>query len=573
MENKNTGNNLEQSAYTSEPQTVPEDNFVEKRDSNSISELQKNLPLPEEPKAVPLPSNQEMQEETEESLQQQERLKKLESEITRNTGKKPTKVELQYAMLKTLEQEEEKARQAQETEDADTQLENQAENARIQKALEMYEETKSKYAERGLPFEVDENFETLIAQREQEAQAAAEQAEDKRRAELEHQKALEEQKRRDEIEAEKKLIKIQENKEQAEKEVAAESIVKQQEDQLQLQSNLEREDEAVNFTNFDGYWDSRTTGQKILTGIGMFLGALGGAGNEEAAFGIINKAIERNIEEKIRRQEINRENYWKEREHSLKVAKHKLDTINSKVQNKLTQAQTLKLSAEIDNEINKAYNSRLINAKLSANKPLTKEEVFNLSSANESVEPNRFIAVGEMPNPTTGFAEPVFAYAPTGGEEELKKAKEAVIVGNKAAEDLNRLLEISEQPLGGAFDVFTARPQAQAIVQSLIGNLRLELFGPGVLTDMEQKIARDIVRDPTKIFSLKKANQSSINYMIQKMRYGVRERLRSVGVSIPPSKNEANIQKLIKKGGLTRAKAINSLIRNNKWQQESTTGY
>jgi hypothetical protein len=91
----------------------------------------------------------------------------------------------------------------------------------------------------------------------------------------------------------------------------------------------------------------------------------------------------------------------------------------------------------------------------------------------------------------------------------------------------------------------TAVRRAGTLQQAVIGNLRILLFGPGVITDNERAIAERIIPDPSDVFTLASANRAALETMKDKVKFAMRDRVRAAGGRLPLTPNEANTKKLM----------------------------
>ena len=539
---------------------------------NPADMLTEGLPIPTADPNTPLPSTEQNQQDT---IEEQQRQAKIQADLDKKrnemlsqtrTGvasKEITDLEAQSEILQDIKRKE--ADEARIKSDED--LDRLAEKAKTDALINEYKNLKQEYTQRGLDFKTDPALEALLAEQEQVQEATQQQAIEAQQQQLIEEQQKEQMKEEMAVQAEKVAIKQEAiNQKAIQKAVVEESLADQRQN-FDLQKKMEEEDKSQDFTNYSEFWESRSTGQKILAGIALFLGSAGGrSGN--SALKVLNDSIERNIQAK----NTAKEEYWKQKEYGLKVTAEEIKRMGANTANDALKLKYAQLNQELMKEAQKAHNMRAINERLSQSRPLTSEEVFDLRSVNPDLEVDRFVTVGETIDPVTGVAKPKFMYAPTGGKEDLKKLREVLLAGQKSSNDLKTLQEIADMPFGGAFDLFKARPIAAAAVQSLIGNMRIDLFGPGILTDMEMKIAQNMIRNPTKVMSIAEANKNSLNFMAQKVVFGVREKMKQVGIQPPPSENDKNIAALMK-AGLPKAEAINTLIKSNKWKKDSLTGF
>lgn len=113
------------------------------------------------------------------------------------------------------------------------------------------------------------------------------------------------------------------------------------------------------------------------------------------------------------------------------------------------------------------------------------------------------------------------------------------------------------------------KAQAKTLRESLKGALRLEIFGPGVMTDTERKIADQVVGDPNKLFTMDKTEIAKLETLMGKLSYGIRQRLRRSGLNFPPSQNEQRIKQLLalrkqKDIPQNRKKIVDDLVRSQQ---------
>ncbi len=87
--------------------------------------------------------------------------------------------------------------------------------------------------------------------------------------------------------------------------------------------------------------------------------------------------------------------------------------------------------------------------------------------------------------------------------------------------------------------------EAQSLRDRLVGKLRIEFFGPGVMTDSERAQAKKILGDPNALLTTDSREKPKILKLIMKLNYGVRDKLRRDGVAIPKTPNDLRIQQML----------------------------
>lgn len=347
---------------------MPDKNFVEQKEQPNIADqITEGFGLPKQSEDVPMPSTKEAQEGTERSKEFKDRIRKKQSQIKRNFGKEPSFSEAQHMVIEDIKTDEEKRKTKEAQQIALDKQKFDKEKAQKEQRLQKYIEGKE-FAEQNpdlVPnFEVDKEMEEMLAQREVEANQAEQQASERLQEELQKKQQMEALAEQQEVEKEKEVIQKQERVVKAQEQRALEKAVETQQDEQKIEEKFAEEDSRVDFTNFDEYWESRSTGQKILTGIGMFLGVFGGAKN--GAVEVINKAIEDNIAAK----KVAKEEYWREKEHNLKVIDSKLKQERNKIQNEKTKTEIEKLRLELDNIRQNARNQRKLQESLKSGRKI-----------------------------------------------------------------------------------------------------------------------------------------------------------------------------------------------------------
>tara|TARA_R100001510_G_C7653888_1_gene212401 strand:- start:696 stop:3230 length:2535 start_codon:yes stop_codon:yes gene_type:complete len=166
-------------------------------------------------------------------------------------------------------------------------------------------------------------------------------------------------------------------------------------------------------------------------------------------------------------------------------------------------------------------------------------------------------------------------YRVKGGVSRANKVKEYVSDAQDSLDGLNELLTyvdkvtIFEQ---GALNPFAAilsedRAKADSLRDRLVGKLRIEFFGPGVMTDQERAQAKKILGDPNAFFTTDVREKAKIRSLIMKLNYGVRNKLRADGVPLPASPNDLRIKQMLGRRRLSdnaanRVKVIDGLIQS-----------
>lgn len=190
---------------------------------------------------------------------------------------------------------------------------------------------------------------------------------------------------------------------------------------------------------------------------------------------------------------------------------------------------------------------------------MQKQNLAQKVSGEEGITEQEFRAM-QLGKDTKEFAKNAVVLADgryrfANNPETAKKLTNEILPNtNSALKGVRELEQLTEEFLGGALDITDARAKAKVLQQSLVGNLRLELFGPGVLTDAEQKIAKEIIANPATIFSLRGAAKTSLKTLKEKLIYSTKQRLSKAGIKAPKSENERLLDQKLEQFKAAKAK-------------------
>jgi hypothetical protein len=97
--------------------------------------------------------------------------------------------------------------------------------------------------------------------------------------------------------------------------------------------------------------------------------------------------------------------------------------------------------------------------------------------------------------------------------------------------DLGRLIEIANM---GATAQQTRQIKAEAdqLARTVQGAMRLDILGPGTVTDSDRKMLESIVRNPTDIFSLSSSNKKALEGLLSRATNGITTRAQSLGLQV-----------------------------------------
>ncbi len=159
-------------------------------------------------------------------------------------------------------------------------------------------------------------------------------------------------------------------------------------------------------------------------------------------------------------------------------------------------------------------------------------------------------------------------YFVRGGVTNLRKVKEYVADTQDSIDGLNDLYSYFDKVsmVNQALPIFSIdAAEAQSLRDRLVGKLRIEFFGPGVMTDNERAQAKKILGDPNALFATDSREKAKVLKIIMKLNYGVRDKLRRDGVAVPKTRNDQVIEQIVRSRKLSdnpknRRDVINGLI-------------
>ena len=97
--------------------------------------------------------------------------------------------------------------------------------------------------------------------------------------------------------------------------------------------------------------------------------------------------------------------------------------------------------------------------------------------------------------------------------------------------NIQRLLEIAQ--MGKATQQTPEiKAEAEQLARAAQGALRLDIIGPGTVTDNDRKLLENIVRNPTDIFSLQSSNVKSLKSLLERAGSGIESKAKSIGLEV-----------------------------------------
>ena len=190
---------------------------------------------------------------------------------------------------------------------------------------------------------------------------------------------------------------------------------------------------------------------------------------------------------------------------------------------------------------------------------------FGVTNPQAEALDKLLIAAGKLPRVSTQAIPGVGTLVNVGGEEKLVEAKQpsftditkqkaltidypefsGVAPTEKEAADfreqysnvdqsrknIGRLIEIAKMGKIAQQDPMI-KSEAEQLARAAQGALRLDIIGPGTVTDRDRALLESIVRNPTDIFSLQSSNIKSLNSLLERAGGGLQSKAKALGLEV-----------------------------------------
>jgi hypothetical protein len=176
-------------------------------------------------------------------------------------------------------------------------------------------------------------------------------------------------------------------------------------------------------------------------------------------------------------------------------------------------------------------------------RPTRVEQVGNLGSVIRFGDKEQFV-----PNPKTDIGDilkvrgltiksPEFrGQAPT--EAEAKDFREQYSNVLDSRRSIKRLIEIAQ--MGKAQQQTPEiKAEAEQLAIGAQGALRLEILGPGTVTEPDREILKSIVPNPTRIFSLQSSNLKALKSLLERAGNGIETKAKALGLEVLKPQQQA----------------------------------
>lgn len=266
-------------------------------------------------------------------------------------------------------------------------------------------------------------------------------------------------------------------------------------------------------------WAKADTGTKITSALAIGLGALGSAitGGPNYALQIIDKAINDDLNIQTKNMEKTGQAYQMQRQY-VKDVQDNFTTQSQKrlmLQQLYLEAAKAKLDqfAAKNKELMAGANYQEINGKLIG--AIENTKIARAKGAAEAIK-TQAEASALMNNPSGMKSEqfvPGIGYAYAAKDAEDLRGLKADVEG--AQKSVDRLLTISNKSGKSLLPGDIA--EADGFALTLQGLLRNPLVGPGAVNDNERKLMENVIRNPTRIFSLDSSNKKALSTLMESL--------------------------------------------------------
>ncbi|MBV6514149.1 MAG: hypothetical protein FMNOHCHN_03739 [Ignavibacteriaceae bacterium] len=296
---------------------------------------------------------------------------------------------------------------------------------------------------------------------------------------------------------------------------------------------VQKELDDIKAIDPERFWNNKTTGQKIMAGIGLFLGGFA-AGVQGSSENIVLKNIMEQISNDINAQKLTNEQKLIKSARALDIIQNKINDTSNRIDNDLKKAQISKIYTELEAE---------------KNRRMQMAAAMRMANSGEDVGPALSLLdkdLGARYVPNFGIAKDA---------ESAKKVTTAAASRTKLLRLVNEMETLNEQY--GNFEVAdrSAVGKAQALKAQMITTLKeLENLGAS-LTGTERDLIEDRSPDVFDFFTSKGRKQA----LYEELRQGANAHVQGIaemaGVRERVTLRDQKINELMMTRGLTRPQA------------------
>lgn len=281
------------------------------------------------------------------------------------------------------------------------------------------------------------------------------------------------------------------------------------------------------------FWANKSTGEKVLAGIGLFLGAFGSNGNKAA--NIIQDAITQdiniqkaNIDQKSKGVTAQRSLYndmyatYKDKDAAdaatrmayLNNAQMKVQAMGARYQGQEAKAKAMSMMGELEVKKNEAA----LNFQAAMSKMYNAKSMFGVDVNTATLDEKQLEKY--VPGFGVGYTK-----------EDATKLKDYNADYEAARAGIVRLKAVGNRPLKSLDP--SAIAEADSLSRMIMASLRTQVLGPGAVTDAERAILEKIVANPTSIFSLDQNNAKRLDTLLDTLKSNRNQKAKAYGFTTP----------------------------------------
>lgn len=276
------------------------------------------------------------------------------------------------------------------------------------------------------------------------------------------------------------------------------------------------------------YWADKSTGDKVMAGIGLLLGAFGSGGNKAVA--VIDKAIDQDIA--AQKADIAKAS------DVVSARRGIYQDMRSRFKDDQMATEATRI-AYLDNALLK---TKAIGAKYTAPELKAKTDLLvgeleqKKAEATASFQQQMLKTLPGLLDPNNPNAmneDQRKRFVPGMGvaltEDDAKQLKTYNADATLAKDSINRLKQIGQIP--GRSLSPELRAEADTVSKMLQGALRTTVLGPGTVQQAERDMLETIISNPTSMFGLSSTQMKRLDSLLQQIDLGVASKAKSYGLT------------------------------------------
>lgn len=300
----------------------------------------------------------------------------------------------------------------------------------------------------------------------------------------------------------------------------------------------------------DRYWNSRSTGQKVLASISLFLGGLGGGVSGKGGnvgLDIINKAIDADIDSQKsdldRLQKVGgmkqtvlsmmRDKFTDERQAESATKAFHLDQTVMKLKEVAARNKGPEVQAQVDGLIGQLEAQKM--GLLAGFEQASKAKQVMLGGGQQ-LPPG--VDVETLPADQRERYVTGMGLATTKeGAKEMMKLKAST---DGSTQMLGELIKLTHKT-GKSINPET-KQYAESLSAMLKGQVREGVLGPGTVNESERKVLDNLIKDPTAIFSMDGVSRMALQTVMDRLQANLMNNAKAHGLR-PVSQQVTSFQK------------------------------